>query len=191
MGYTDVFQCCLSKIISPPSGLRKVMVRAHRQAWCWQDEWYGLTIEDIRQLELETQLALAQKMAHFSQAEEATEANGAASSPDKNQEAKDTISSLETEEVVSAVGGGDTLQTKRAGLTKQWSTSSRSSRSSKRGGETFEPNCLYPCGDIELYNKQVVYRHHVLLSMYLGAVSKLPLSLLYPDFVYLPVQYTV
>uniref|UniRef100_A0A674EAQ9 Phosphatidylinositol transfer protein membrane associated 2 n=1 Tax=Salmo trutta TaxID=8032 RepID=A0A674EAQ9_SALTR len=117
-------------------GLRKVMVRAHRQAWCWQDEWYGLTIEDIRQLELETQLALAQKMAQFSQAEEATEANGAASSPDKNQEAKDTISSLETEEVVSAVGGGDTLQTKRAGLTKQWSTSSRSSRSSKRGGET-------------------------------------------------------
>uniref|UniRef100_A0A8C7DQD8 Phosphatidylinositol transfer protein membrane associated 2 n=1 Tax=Oncorhynchus kisutch TaxID=8019 RepID=A0A8C7DQD8_ONCKI len=115
-------------------GLRKVMVRAHRQAWCWQDEWYGLTIEDIRQLELETQLALAQKMAQFSQAEEATEANGAASSPDKNQEAKDTISSLETE-VVSAGGGGDTLQTKRAGLTKQWSTSSRSSRSSKRGGE--------------------------------------------------------
>ncbi|XP_055775794.1 membrane-associated phosphatidylinositol transfer protein 2-like isoform X10 [Salvelinus fontinalis] len=112
-------------------GLRKVMVRAHRQAWCWQDEWYGLTIEDIRQLELETQLALAQKMAQFSQAEEATEANGAASSPDKNQEAKDTISSLETE-VVSAGGGGDTLQTKRAGLTKQWSTSSRSSRSSKR-----------------------------------------------------------
>uniref|UniRef100_A0A8C7CU00 Phosphatidylinositol transfer protein membrane associated 2 n=1 Tax=Oncorhynchus kisutch TaxID=8019 RepID=A0A8C7CU00_ONCKI len=114
-------------------GLRKVMVRAHRQAWCWQDEWYGLTIEDIRQLELETQLALAQKMAHFSQTEEATEANGAFSSPDKNQEVKDTINSLEAEEVVSAGGGGDTLQTKRAGLTKQWSTSSRSSRSSKRG----------------------------------------------------------
>ncbi|XP_035592016.1 membrane-associated phosphatidylinositol transfer protein 2-like isoform X1 [Oncorhynchus keta] len=114
-------------------GLRKVMVRAHRQAWCWQDEWYGLTIEDIRQLELETQLALAQKMAHFSQTEEATEANGAVSSPDKNQEVKDTINSLEAEEVVSAGGGGDTLQTKRAGLTKQWSTSSRSSHSSKRG----------------------------------------------------------
>ncbi|XP_041692265.2 membrane-associated phosphatidylinositol transfer protein 2-like isoform X1 [Coregonus clupeaformis] len=114
-------------------GLRKVMVRAHRQAWCWQDEWYGLTIEDIRQLELETQLALAQKMAQFSQADEATEANGAVSSSDKNQEVKDTINSLEADEVVSAGGGGDSLQTKRAGLTKQWSTSSRSSRSSKRG----------------------------------------------------------
>uniref|UniRef100_A0A3B4AZG1 Phosphatidylinositol transfer protein N-terminal domain-containing protein n=1 Tax=Periophthalmus magnuspinnatus TaxID=409849 RepID=A0A3B4AZG1_9GOBI len=45
--------------------IHDVMVRAHRQAWCWQDEWYGLTMEDIRQLELETQLALARKMAHI------------------------------------------------------------------------------------------------------------------------------
>uniref|UniRef100_A0A8C2WC87 Phosphatidylinositol transfer protein membrane associated 2 n=1 Tax=Cyclopterus lumpus TaxID=8103 RepID=A0A8C2WC87_CYCLU len=100
-------------------GLRKVMVRAHRQAWCWQDEWYGLTMEDIRQLELETQLALATKMAQFSQAEEATEANGEA------------ISSIEAEEVVVS-SGGETLQP-RGVLTKQWSTSSRSSHSSKRG----------------------------------------------------------
>ncbi|XP_036384061.1 membrane-associated phosphatidylinositol transfer protein 2-like isoform X5 [Megalops cyprinoides] len=112
-------------------GLRKVMVRAHRQAWCWQDEWYGLTIEDIRQLELETQLMLAQKMAQFSCAEEATEANGADATPDKDQDAKEAISSIEAEE--APTGGADTLQT-RAELTKQWSTSSRSSRSSKRGG---------------------------------------------------------
>nr|XP_033475945.1 membrane-associated phosphatidylinositol transfer protein 2 isoform X4 [Epinephelus lanceolatus] len=112
-------------------GLRKVMVRAHRQAWCWQDEWYGLTMEDIRQLELETQLALATKMAQFSQAEEATEANGGAPSPDKDQEAKEAISSIEAEEVVVS-SGGETLQP-RGVLTKQWSTSSRSSRSSKRG----------------------------------------------------------
>uniref|UniRef100_A0A4W5JNL4 Phosphatidylinositol transfer protein N-terminal domain-containing protein n=1 Tax=Hucho hucho TaxID=62062 RepID=A0A4W5JNL4_9TELE len=45
--------------------IHDVMVRAHRQAWCWQDEWYGLTIEDIRQLELETQLALARTMAQY------------------------------------------------------------------------------------------------------------------------------
>ncbi|XP_056150172.1 membrane-associated phosphatidylinositol transfer protein 2-like isoform X2 [Lampris incognitus] len=112
-------------------GLRKVMVHAHRQAWCWQDEWYGLTIEDIRQLELETQLALARKMAQFSQAEEGTEANGSAPSPDKDQEAKEAISSIEAEEVMVS-SGGDTLQA-RGALTKQWSTSSRSSRSSKRG----------------------------------------------------------
>ncbi|XP_034452770.1 membrane-associated phosphatidylinositol transfer protein 2-like isoform X7 [Hippoglossus hippoglossus] len=112
-------------------GLRKVMVRAHRQAWCWQDEWYGLTMEDIRQLELETQLTLARKMAQFSQADEATEANGGAPSPDKDQEVKEAISSIEAEDVVVS-SGGDTLQP-RGVLTKQWSTSSRSSRSSKRG----------------------------------------------------------
>uniref|UniRef100_A0A8C9Y3Z8 Phosphatidylinositol transfer protein membrane associated 2 n=1 Tax=Sander lucioperca TaxID=283035 RepID=A0A8C9Y3Z8_SANLU len=111
-------------------GLRKVMVRAHRQAWCWQDEWYGLTMEDIRQLELETQLALATKMAQFSQAEEATEANGDAPSPDKHQEVKEAISSMEAEEVVVR-SGGETLQP-RGVLTKQWSTSSRSSLSPSR-----------------------------------------------------------
>lgn len=121
----------LSSLVS--LGLRKVMVRAHRQAWCWQDEWYGLTIEDIRELELETQLALARKMAQFCQAEEATEANEGAPSPDKNKEVKEAISSIEAD-VVVASSGGDTLQP-RGVLTKQWSTSSRSSRSSKRGGE--------------------------------------------------------
>ncbi|XP_061528385.1 membrane-associated phosphatidylinositol transfer protein 2-like isoform X6 [Phycodurus eques] len=109
-------------------GLRKVMVRAHRQAWCWQDEWYGLTMEDIRQLELETQLTLARKMAHFCQVEEATEANGGTPPPVKEQEAKDAMEA----EVTVAGTGTNTLQP-RGVLTKQWSTSSRSSRSSKRG----------------------------------------------------------
>uniref|UniRef100_A0A3P9L5J8 Phosphatidylinositol transfer protein membrane associated 2 n=1 Tax=Oryzias latipes TaxID=8090 RepID=A0A3P9L5J8_ORYLA len=112
-------------------GLRKVMVRAHRQAWCWQDEWYGLTIEDIRQLELETQLALARTMAQFCQAEEATEASECVPSPDKDKEVKEAISSIEAEET-DARSAGETLQP-RGVLTKQWSTSSRSSRSSKRG----------------------------------------------------------
>uniref|UniRef100_A0A8C2ENJ0 Phosphatidylinositol transfer protein membrane associated 2 n=1 Tax=Cyprinus carpio TaxID=7962 RepID=A0A8C2ENJ0_CYPCA len=112
-------------------GLRKVMVRAHRQAWCWQDEWYGLTMEDIRQLELETQLALAQKMAQYSCNEEGGENNGAVTSPKKEHEAKEAISSIEAEGTTRTMG--DTLQA-RGELTKQWSTSSRSSRSSKRGG---------------------------------------------------------
>lgn len=42
--------------------LRKTMVRAHRQAWAWQDEWHGLTIDDVREIERQTQLALARKM---------------------------------------------------------------------------------------------------------------------------------
>ncbi|XP_043968637.1 membrane-associated phosphatidylinositol transfer protein 2-like isoform X6 [Gambusia affinis] len=111
-------------------GLRKVMVHAHRQAWCWQDEWYGLTMDDIRQLELETQLALARTMAKFLHGEVLTESYGTTMSPDKEQEAKEAISSIEAEE--TATRSGETLQP-RGVLTKQWSTSSRSSRSSKRG----------------------------------------------------------
>lgn len=38
------------------------MVRAHRQAWAWQDEWNGLTMKDIREIERRTQLALQRKM---------------------------------------------------------------------------------------------------------------------------------
>ncbi|GAA6107745.1 membrane-associated phosphatidylinositol transfer protein 2 isoform X1 [Tachysurus ichikawai] len=108
-------------------GLRKVMVRAHRQAWCWQDEWYGLTMEDIRQLELETQLALAKKMAQYSCNEDGGEGNN---SPAKEQDTKEAINAIENESATRSLG--DTLQA-RGELTKQWSTSSRSSRSSKRG----------------------------------------------------------
>lgn len=42
--------------------LRKTMLRAHRQAWAWQDEWHGLTMKDIREIEKQTQLALKRKM---------------------------------------------------------------------------------------------------------------------------------
>lgn len=38
------------------------MLRAHRQAWAWQDEWHGLTMADIREIEKQTQLALKRKM---------------------------------------------------------------------------------------------------------------------------------
>lgn len=111
-------------------GLRKVMVRAHRQAWCWQDEWYGLTMEDIRQLELETQLALAQKMAQYS---EEAEGGGAPCGQQKESEEPAESRGSRVEADGEARSGGDTLQA-RGELTKQWSTSSRSSRSSKRGG---------------------------------------------------------
>ncbi|XP_073532309.1 membrane-associated phosphatidylinositol transfer protein 2 isoform X4 [Phyllobates terribilis] len=110
-------------------GLRKVMVRAHRQAWCWQDEWYGLTIEDIRELEKETQLMLAQKMAQFSLSENEAEQHGAKDSPGEKDPETKVITSIETVDEPS----GMTESLSGRGLTKQWSTSSRSSRSSKRG----------------------------------------------------------
>lgn len=44
------------------TALRKTMVRAHRQAWAWQDQWHGLTMDDIREIERQTQLALQKTM---------------------------------------------------------------------------------------------------------------------------------
>ncbi|XP_014817523.1 PREDICTED: membrane-associated phosphatidylinositol transfer protein 2 isoform X2 [Calidris pugnax] len=108
-------------------GLRKVMVRAHRQAWCWQDEWYGLTIEDIRQLEKEAQLMLAQKMAQFC-GENDTEQHGVKDAPGEKDVEANTVSPVDTEDVAS---NSETASGRS--LTKQWSTSSKSSRSSKRG----------------------------------------------------------
>ncbi|XP_004945603.2 membrane-associated phosphatidylinositol transfer protein 2 isoform X5 [Gallus gallus] len=108
-------------------GLRKVMVRAHRQAWCWQDEWYGLTIEDIRQLEKEAQLMLAQKMAQFC-GENDPEQHGVKDAPGEKDVEADTVSPVDPED---ASGNSETASGRS--LTKQWSTSSKSSRSSKRG----------------------------------------------------------
>lgn len=108
----------------PPLGLRKVMVRAHRQAWCWQDEWYGLNMDNIRELEKEAQLMLSRKMAQFNE-----EDKGAAELA-KNEAAQDQASGEPSQPSSS---GGEPLAGR--GLKKQWSTSSKSSRSSKRGGE--------------------------------------------------------
>ncbi|XP_074698178.1 membrane-associated phosphatidylinositol transfer protein 1 isoform X2 [Strix aluco] len=106
-------------------GLRKVMLRAHRQAWCWQDEWTDLTMEDIRQLEEETARMLAQKMAKCGEAEEPP---AAGPSPEGRPEPRGA-SGQEGAEVqgVADASPDDTFA-------KQWSTSSRSSYSSQHGG---------------------------------------------------------
>ena len=43
------------------------MLRAHIQAWVWQDEWVGLTMDDIRRIEQETQELLKKTMAQDGQ----------------------------------------------------------------------------------------------------------------------------
>ncbi|ETN80436.1 phosphatidylinositol transfer protein, partial [Necator americanus] len=43
--------------------LRNTMLRAHRQAWAWQDEWVGLNMIDIRRLEAEAAEHLSAMMA--------------------------------------------------------------------------------------------------------------------------------
>jgi len=44
------------------NGIRNPMLVGHRQAWAWQDEWHGLTMDDIRELEKKAQIELAKKM---------------------------------------------------------------------------------------------------------------------------------
>uniref|UniRef100_A0A8C3C0J7 Phosphatidylinositol transfer protein membrane associated 1 n=1 Tax=Cairina moschata TaxID=8855 RepID=A0A8C3C0J7_CAIMO len=106
-------------------GLRKVMLRAHRQAWCWQDEWTDLTMEDIRQLEEETARMLAQKMAKCGEAEEPP---AAGPSPAGRPEP----GAAGGQEGAEAPGTSDASPDDT--FAKQWSTSSRSSYSSQHGG---------------------------------------------------------
>lgn len=117
-----------------PTGLRKVMLRAHRQAWCWQDEWTDLTMEDIRQLEEETARMLAQKMAKCGEDEEPP----AAGSSPEGQPEPDGPGRQEEAELQA---GTDTPSDDT--FAKQWSTSSRSSYSSQHGGE--RPGLVWLC----------------------------------------------
>lgn len=74
---------------------------------------------------------LAQKMAQFSCSENEAEQHGAKDSPGENNPETKAFSSIDTAEAVNNIS--EAVSGK--GLTKQWSTSSKSSRSSKRGGE--------------------------------------------------------
>jgi len=49
--------------------LREIFVLGHRQAFCWTDEWWDLTMEDIRKYEDETQKLLAERMKPVREAE--------------------------------------------------------------------------------------------------------------------------
>lgn len=110
-------------------GLRRVMLRAHRQAWCWQDEWTELSMADIRALEEETARMLAQRMAKCNTGSEGPEAQP----PGKpSSEARAGASHAGTPDGPEAPPGPDASPD--ASFSKQWSSSSRSSYSSQHGG---------------------------------------------------------
>lgn len=135
------------------AGLRRVMLRAHRQAWCWQDEWTELSMADIRALEEETARMLAQRMAKCNSSSEGPEAQA----PGKpSVEARAAASHAGTPDGPEAPSGPDASPD--ASFGKQWSSSSRSSYSSQHGGEagaqrwegaTFRPDTqaegIWPC----------------------------------------------
>jgi len=45
---------------------RDTIVEAHRQAWLWQDEWIGMSLDDIRSMEKDTQSHLSVMMRQIS-----------------------------------------------------------------------------------------------------------------------------
>lgn len=106
------------------------MLRAHRQAWCWQDEWTDLSMADIRALEEETARMLAQRMAKCNMDSEGPEAPP---SGKPGTEAQGGASHAGTPDGPEVPLGPDASPDTSFG--KQWSSSSRSSYSSQHGGE--------------------------------------------------------
>ena len=71
------------------------MLRAHRQAWAWQDEWEGLTMSDIRRLERETQLILRKKLGRAT-AEDEEEALEEMKEEEERREVEDVPNHVDT-----------------------------------------------------------------------------------------------
>jgi len=62
--------------------LRDVMHLGHRQAFCWIDEWFGLTAEDVLAIEVKTQVELERLRKGESESESADGAGGEKEEPD-------------------------------------------------------------------------------------------------------------
>ena len=41
---------------------QKMFLAFHQQIWCWTDEWYGITMEDLRKLEDKTKEELKERI---------------------------------------------------------------------------------------------------------------------------------
>lgn len=72
--------------------LRRTMLSAHTQAWAWQDEWFGLTLSDIRRIEAETQRELALR---FNQQQQQLESSDPASTAQHHSVEESAISSTQ------------------------------------------------------------------------------------------------
>ncbi|GJD05815.1 Phosphatidylinositol transfer protein 2 [Galdieria sulphuraria] len=58
--HTEPVMCCYKW--GQYYGLRNTFMKYHRKLFCWIDEWYGLTVEDIRRMEDETQKLTREKL---------------------------------------------------------------------------------------------------------------------------------
>jgi len=61
--------------------LRDVLLHGHRQAFCWIDEWFGKTVDDMRKLEEETKEELSKLLASEGDGASEASASSSTSSP--------------------------------------------------------------------------------------------------------------
>ncbi|MES1915399.1 MAG: hypothetical protein MHM6MM_007351 [Cercozoa sp. M6MM] len=81
------------------TALHDVFRQTHRQLICWLDEWHGMTMRDIRQLEREIAIELAQGI-HGSSASatESVENNNDGNNGSENESKRDNETETETDE---------------------------------------------------------------------------------------------
>lgn len=90
-------------------GLRRMMVRAHRQAWVWQDEWIGLTMKDIRRLEKETQIILRKKLGKPISSDEADGDDSEDTNDEKDKTLTMSAVNTTTKSVTVSAGNGSVV----------------------------------------------------------------------------------
>lgn len=127
--------CNIRLFLLLSSALRKTMLRAHRQAWAWQDEWHNLTMDDIREIERQTQLALRNKMNNNSEDTETAE-----DAVDKN-EGDDKKSNADNVSISSANKNRKSVAVKMSGIAKpKQKVSPRASKKSTTSTDTNNTN---------------------------------------------------
>lgn len=113
-------QSRVEKLISE-SVLRHMILMSHRQAWCWQDEYFELSMDDVRRLELETQQYLLMKMNNDPKADEflfKTNSRLSLNDMNKNQLTQE----LEREGKSSLlVNGAEVMSNRKSSLKKSFS----------------------------------------------------------------------
>ena len=77
--------------------IRDILLLGHRQAFTWIDEWYGMTLEEVREYERKIQEETNRKLnqANGNVVNEETNKNGEEEKEEKEDEKKDTLNGVD------------------------------------------------------------------------------------------------
>lgn len=124
---------------------RKIFLEGHRKCFCWLDEWFGLTMEDVRRMEYETAEAIrrARAMAIGRPEEEAADIPAAAPATAAGDDASGLASvAEEASDTATALRNHDSSG--GAGPLKELSFNSRKDYSRSNSRELASPRLLRP-----------------------------------------------